>query len=119
LDEDQRTGSSDLRVAQQTGTYTYADHSRFQSLSFRTALVAKKRIQGKRGTIRDSYNPLIAAVLADASHRHPMVVAATIADQLPMDRPTPSARWRFVQLVRHNDVNRGALEQTVQTLLPE
>ncbi len=68
---DRRSGSSDLRVAQQPGTYTYADHSRFQC---RTALVAKKRIHGRRGTIRDSYNAPIAenvpvnTVLADASH---------------------------------------------------
>ena len=41
LDEDQRSGSSALRIAQQPGTYTYADHSRSQSLFFRTALVAK------------------------------------------------------------------------------
>jgi hypothetical protein len=48
LDEDQRPGSSDLRVAQQTGSYIYADHSRFQSLSVRTAFVAKKSIHGTR-----------------------------------------------------------------------
>jgi hypothetical protein len=55
-------------------------------------LVAKKRVHGRRGTIRGSYNAPIAenvpanAVLADASHRHAMAVAATIANQLQMAR---------------------------------
>ena len=81
-----------LRIAQQPGTYIYADHSRSQSLSFRTALVAQERIHGRHGTIRDSYNAPIAenvpdnAVFADASHRDGLAVAATIADQSQMAR---------------------------------
>jgi hypothetical protein len=72
-----------------TRNYIYADHSR---LSFRTTLVAKERIHGRRGAIRDSYNATIAknvpanAVLADTSHRDAMAVATTIANQLQMAR---------------------------------
>ena len=57
---------------------------------YRTALVAKRRIHGRRDTIRDSYNAPItenvpaATVHADASHRDAMSVAATIANQLQM-----------------------------------
>ena len=55
-------------------------------------LVAKERIHGRRGAIRDSYNAPIAknvpanAVLADTSHRDAMAVATTIANQLQMAR---------------------------------
>ena len=92
MDEDQRPGSSDRRFAQQQETYTYAHHSRFQSLFFRTAFVAKKRIHARHCTIRDSYSELIAenvpvdSDLADASHRDAMAVAATIANRSQMDR---------------------------------
>jgi hypothetical protein len=77
-----------------TRNYIYADHSR---LSFRTTLVAKERIHGRRGAIRDSYNAPIAknvpanAVLADTSHRDAMAVATTIANQLQMARRDPVA----------------------------
>jgi hypothetical protein len=72
-----------------TRNYIYADHSR---LSFRTTLVAKERIDGRRGAIRDSYNAPIAknvpanAVLAETSHWDTMAVATTIANQLQMAR---------------------------------
>jgi hypothetical protein len=68
-----------------TRNYIYADHSR---LSFRTTLVAKKRIHGSRGANRDSYNTPIAknvpanAALAKTSHWDTMAVATTIANQL-------------------------------------
>jgi hypothetical protein len=72
-----------------TRNYIYADHSR---LSFRTTLVAKERIHGRCGAIRDSYNAPIAknvpanAVPAETSHRDTMAVATTIANQLQMAR---------------------------------
>jgi hypothetical protein len=55
-------------------------------------LVAEKRIHVGRSTIRDSYCALLAenapvnADLADTSHRDAIPVAATIANQLQMDR---------------------------------
>jgi hypothetical protein len=64
----------------------------FIFLSFRTTLVAHERIHGRRATIRDSCNAPIAAnvpacaVLADASHRDGLAVAATSANQLQMAR---------------------------------
>jgi hypothetical protein len=70
----------------------YVAYSRSQSLSFRTTLVAQERIHGRLGTIRDSCNVPIAAnvpacaVLADASHRDGLAVAATSANQLQMAR---------------------------------
>jgi hypothetical protein len=72
-----------------TRNYIYADHSR---LSFRTTLVAKERIHGRCGAIRDSYNAPIAknvppnAVPAETSHRDTMAVATTIENQLQMAR---------------------------------
>jgi len=70
-----------------------------------SALVAKKRIHGRRGTNRDSYNAAIAenvsvnTILAYASHRDAMAVAATIANQSEIDRRDAADQARGRQAV--------------------
>jgi len=88
--------------------------------------VAKKRIHGRRGTIRDSYNAPIAenvpvnTVFADASHRDAMALAATIATQLEMDRrdAVPQARGRqAVYLLKPTMLNIKVLKDGLFTMI--
>jgi hypothetical protein len=82
-------------VLSSPGTYNYADHTRFQSLSFRIAIVAKRQIHGRRRIIGDpDINPVagsvpVSAIRAGTSHRDAMAVAATVPNQLEMDRRRP------------------------------
>jgi hypothetical protein len=77
-------------VLSSPGTYNYADHARFHS--FRIAVVAKKQIHGRRRIIGNpdttpiTGNIPVSAIFADTSDRDAMAVAATVPNQLEMDR---------------------------------
>jgi hypothetical protein len=101
----------------------YVAYSRSQSLSFRTTLVAQERIHGRLGTIRDSCNAPIApnipacAVLADASHRDGLAVAATSANQLQMARR--EAEWHLGVIAKSGCGFAGGLHPQILELLSQ